>query len=73
MLNTLLALNQCIRCGKSRIITKTWREEKITYSTSACPDIECQKIVDADLQEKQVHLNLIKENSLKRQKMKRKS
>ena len=56
---------------KSRIITKTWKEDKITYSTSVCPDIECQKVVDADLQRKKIHLNLIKENSLKRQKMKK--
>lgn len=42
--------NICIRCGKARIIVKTWKE-KLGYSTitatkTACPDKECQKIVD---------------------------
>lgn len=44
--------NPCIRCGKERIITKTWKE-KIGTSTiinteSVCPDLECQKKVDLD-------------------------
>lgn len=41
--------NPCTRCGKERIVVKTWRE-KIGYSVvttteTACPDKECQKIV----------------------------
>lgn len=42
--------NPCIRCGKERIIVKIWKE-KIGYSVvttteTACPDKECQKMVD---------------------------
>lgn len=50
--------NPCSRCGKERILLKKWIEEiptfsnkmlKITRATNICPDVECQKIVDADL------------------------
>ena len=45
----------CIRCGKERIVSKTWKEEVtnffgssfITHTETVCPDEECQKIVDA--------------------------
>ncbi|MBI5127309.1 hypothetical protein HZA76_02530 [Candidatus Roizmanbacteria bacterium] len=42
--------NPCSRCGKERVFVKTWKE-KIGYSTittteTACPDPECQKIVE---------------------------
>jgi hypothetical protein len=47
--------NPCIRCGKERIVSKTWKEEIhnfsgtsfITHTETVCPDGECQKIVDA--------------------------
>jgi len=45
--------NVCIRCGKTRIVTKTWKEyvgtSTVTYTTTACPDQACQKIVDKKL------------------------
>ncbi len=41
----------CIRCGKERIVVKTWHEKvgfsMVTYTKTACPDKECQKILDA--------------------------
>jgi len=42
--------NACSRCGKERVIIKTWKE-KIGYSVvttieTACPDTECQKMVE---------------------------
>ena len=42
--------NLCIRCGKQRLVVKTW-QEKIGYSLvttkeMACPDSDCQKKVD---------------------------
>ena len=45
----------CIRCGKERIVSKTWKEEVtnffgssfITHTETVCPDEECQKIVEA--------------------------
>lgn len=45
-------INPCIRCGQERIMTKTWKEQvglaRITYTTSICPDPQCQKIVDRE-------------------------
>jgi len=42
--------NPCIRCGKQRVVGKIWKEKVgysvVTTTESACPDIECQKIVD---------------------------
>ncbi len=45
--------NPCIRCGKERIIVKTWNEKVDTYfgtsdivhTETACPDPACQAIV----------------------------
>lgn len=44
--------NLCIRCGKERVVVRTWIE-KVGYSTvtntlMACPDPECQKLVTAE-------------------------
>ena len=47
----------CIRCGKERVFVKTWNDTigtiKTTYSTSVCPDKDCQKIVDRENEEKE--------------------
>lgn len=47
----------CIRCGKTRIFLKTWKDRGerqkgtvITYEQTVCPDKECQKIVDEKFQ-----------------------
>jgi len=44
--------NPCIRCGKERIVVRTWKEKiysSIIINTEmACPDKECQKKVDSD-------------------------
>ncbi len=51
-------INPCTRCGKERILFKSWDEEiptfgnttmKVTRSLNVCPDPECQKIVAAGL------------------------
>lgn len=43
--------NPCVRCGKERILVKTWTEKHenslIKYTLALCPDEKCQKIVDA--------------------------
>lgn len=44
--------NICIRCGKARVVVRTW-EEKLDFSTvtnteMACPDPQCQKIVSQE-------------------------
>lgn len=48
----------CIRCGKTRIFLKTWKDRGesgkgavVTHEESRCPDLECQKIVDEKFQE----------------------
>ena len=48
---TVLAETVCIRCGKTRIVKRVWKEKLdygsiITHSEAVCPDGECQKIVD---------------------------
>ena len=56
--------NLCVRCGKPRIHVKTWQDKiglsHVTYTTTACPDTECQKIVDKQNTERenkrQLHL-----------------
>jgi hypothetical protein len=49
--------NHCVRCGKSRIITKEWTVEEPNGSTTkksmtVCPDEACQREVDNMLEEK---------------------
>lgn len=60
----------CIRCGKQRIYAKSWDEyvgtSLITVTLNVCPDPECQKIVDEQLQKKKDHLIDIQTKSLKR-------
>ncbi len=60
----------CIRCGKTRILAKTWKEKlgdgSITYTTTVCPDKECQKIVESDLQKKSDKMAALHEKSLER-------
>ena len=62
----------CIRCGKSRIVAKSWTEKignsVITYTQTVCPDEECQKIVDSDLQKKKDKITAIQNKSLERRK-----
>lgn len=50
--------NPCTRCGKERIVSRTWEEYIQTYSgaqivqtnsETICPDASCQKIVDEEL------------------------
>jgi len=52
------AFTVCIRCGKTRIFLKSWKDRGergkgtvISHVESRCPDIECQKIVDEKFQE----------------------
>ncbi len=49
--------NPCSRCGRERIITRTWEETFETFSgviteihtDAVCPDPECQAIIDKEL------------------------
>lgn len=65
-----MTTSPCIRCGKLRIVSKTWKEKivgsEVTYTETVCPDRECQKIVDAQLQDKKDRINKIQSKSLDR-------
>lgn len=51
-------LNPCIRCGKERIVLRTWVENlghsELTRTDTGCPDKVCQKQVEDDLEEKRL-------------------
>lgn len=50
-------INPCSRCGKERIVSKTWKEKiqtsfgdsMVVFTENICPDKECQKVVDKEL------------------------
>jgi len=45
--------NPCIRCGKLRVVDRTWKEYMnrllVTCTNTVCPDPACQKIVDEEI------------------------
>lgn len=52
------AFSVCIRCGKTRIFLRRWKDRGengkgtvVTHEETRCPDLECQKIVDEKFQE----------------------
>lgn len=62
-----MIVNLCSRCGKQRVISKKWTEVLVTmrgeiniqHTESMCPNKECQKIVNKELQvEEQKRLKL---------------
>jgi hypothetical protein len=64
--------NLCIRCGKKRVVVRTW-EEKTEYSTvinteMACPDPECQKQVEKQNQKQVDKFHLMNRKSEERRK-----
>lgn len=65
-------ISSCIRCGKLRVEAKSWTEyigeSRVTYTQYVCPDSECQKIVESQLQKKKDKLESIQQESLKRRK-----
>jgi hypothetical protein len=57
----------CIRCGKLRIVAKTWKDmigtTQTVFTQTVCPDSECQKIVEEMLKKRNDHANEIKNQS----------
>lgn len=51
----------CIRCGKARINSRSWKEKVtnvmgtstsvITYTDTVCPDQKCQEIVEREFED----------------------
>lgn len=62
--------NPCVRCGKQRIVVKTWTEKignsMVTMEETACPDPACQKEVDLENQKQSDKRRLIKERNEER-------
>jgi len=55
----------CIRCGKTRIFARRWKEKTdrgtvIIHEETVCPDKECQKIVDQKFEEMRKKRELLK-------------
>lgn len=44
--------NPCVRCGKERVILRTWKERVgnsvVVNTDTICPDPECQKLVNKE-------------------------
>lgn len=63
--------NPCTRCGKERILKKKWKETTLTFSgkkivvnrtMNVCPDKECQKVVDKELNAQKAKRDKIKKD-----------
>lgn len=52
-MTTVNAGSVCSRCGKVRVVTKTYREKVgtayVEYTETACPDSDCQSRVNTQL------------------------
>ena len=60
-----LTLSICPRCGKQRVVIKTYKEvvgtSSVSYTETACPDKKCQEVVDEKLlEEEQRRLKYVK-------------
>lgn len=67
----ILNNNPCFRCGKQRIVTKTYQKivdnSVITYTEAVCPDPKCQAALELQLKkekEKRDQIALQKANQL---------
>ena len=60
----------CPRCGKERVVVSTHdemvSESKITYTQTVCPNPECQKKVDKDLENDERKRAILKDEQEKR-------
>lgn len=57
----------CIRCGKTRILKRKWKEKTekgsiIIREESACPDAECQKLVEEKFEQMREKKRLLTEH-----------
>ena len=56
--------NPCIRCGKERIVVKTWKEKlgnSIIINTKMnCPDSDCQEKLELDFKKQEDRRQAIK-------------
>ena len=61
----------CTRCGKPRIVVKTYEEKvdtsTVTYTITECSDPECQKMVNKTLLTEKKKRQFIKDEQEKRE------
>lgn len=66
-----MAGSACTRCGKPRIVVKTYEEKvdnsTVTYTITECSDPECQKLVNKTLQTEKNKRKFIKDEQEKRE------
>lgn len=66
-----MAGSSCTRCGKPRIVVKTYEEKvdnsTVTYTITECSDPECQKMVNKTLQTEKNKRKFIKDEQEKRE------
>lgn len=66
----------CTRCGKPRIIVKTYEEKietsTVTYTITECSDPECQKMVNKTLLTEKKKRQFIKDEQVKREEARKK-
>lgn len=64
--------NLCNRCGKVRVVVRTWEEQVgysvVTNTEMACPDPDCQRAVDAENRKQMDKYKLMKRKSEERMK-----
>lgn len=70
--NRTISSNTCFRCGKQRIVSKTYKKivdgSSVIYTETTCPDPECQKAVMQQLKmetDKREQMAIQKENQTK--------
>ena len=70
-----MAGSVCTRCGKPRIIVKTYEEKiessTVTYTITECSDPACQKLVNKTLQTEKNKRKFIKDEQVKREEVRR--
>ena len=58
--------NPCIRCGKERIDSKSWKVKIgtsiVTHTKTVCPDFDCQKILDKEVADRIARNDLMIKN-----------
>lgn len=63
--------SNCTRCGKPRIIVKTFTEKvdnsTVTYTITECSDPDCQKLVNKTLKQEETKRKFIKDEQVKRE------
>lgn len=70
-----MAGSVCTRCGKPRIVVKTYEEKietsTVTYTITECSDPECQKLVNKTLKAEKNKRKFIKDEQVKREEVRR--